>query len=107
MRALVGLQHELEKLPDILKAFPPQRIAIMQSRLADVWQRFLYSSAPLFPKAVDGLRSFHTHVLNESLTAPDESLPASVHSPVGQNDAFATILQWLYHRMEDVHQYEY
>ncbi|GLI62946.1 hypothetical protein VaNZ11_005800 [Volvox africanus] len=91
----------LAAVPELLMSISPERLAKMQRNLARVWHRFAYTTSPILRKTVD-----YTVRLNT------EMLPAGVEGPVPQDspyqpvtsfpyndDAFHTIIQWLYHRI--------
>ena len=96
------LQADLGKLPELLKAVTPEEVRHKQVALSHVWRRFLYSDYPLFPLAMKRHKDDGRHAsdLDASLW-PHPSPPASYHGGFGSDDAFGTILQWLYHRMQE------
>ncbi|GIL54494.1 hypothetical protein Vafri_10025 [Volvox africanus] len=91
----------LTAVPELLMSISPERLAKMQRNLARVWHRFAYTAGPILRKTVE-----YTVKLNT------EKLPAGVEGPVPQDspyhpvtsfpykdDAFHTIIQWLYQRI--------
>jgi hypothetical protein len=88
---------DLERIPEILLAVPQSEIEAKQRALGKVWRRFFYS----------GLKSYNvtvTNILEENAAKvqPTElSLPSSetIFDP-SEDDAFATIIQWLHSRIE-------
>ena len=99
-------QADCERLPDILAAVPESRRLEMQRNLANVWQRFTYSSYRPFAKL---FREEQARNAASAATAPAAaagdaeplSLPATVPDldPTA-DDAFSTIMQWLHSRID-------
>ena len=90
-------QADAHKLPELLKSVSAETVRRMQTALSHVWRRFLYSDYLAFP---EGLKN-HRHRLAGDMDAerwPHGSPPAEYHGPYSRDDAFGTIVQWLYHR---------
>ena len=91
-------QRYIEHLPYILESIPPERLQRMQRRLARVWHRFAYASAP-------AVRTERAHVVEQNTQALKMNPPPRHHpyrpimSYPEQDDALATIMQWLYARI--------
>ena len=74
----------------------------MLMRVGLVWHRFLYSSHPLFNISLAGYVEWYRQFVK-----PDHSVTLSypeprqgiAHRPSLTNDAFGTVIQWLYHRI--------
>ncbi|GLC34055.1 hypothetical protein PLESTB_000832400 [Pleodorina starrii] len=93
----------LAALPELLTAVPPERLAKMQRNLARVWHRFTYASGPYLEAAVERAFEGNAKTLgNVSLgpVPPDSPFQRATSFPT-RDDAFHTILQWLYHRIPD------
>ncbi|KAG2445204.1 hypothetical protein HYH02_008672 [Chlamydomonas schloesseri] len=90
----------LEALPQLLSAVSPERLAHMQRHLSRVWHRFAYTQTPFIKAAVEHTIKGYQHKLEK---AREEVLRDAVFQPVSQyphaDDAFGTIMQWLYHRI--------
>jgi len=86
----------MDYLPEILLSISPARLQRLQEGVRQVWHRFMYRSLPLFRQELLSLGAAEQH--------PDFGAYASQIDPrllaqVGEDDAFATIMQWLYTRM--------
>ncbi len=88
---LGSAQADIEQLPQILLAVPEARLQAMQRSLRNVWQRFMWSSLPIFRGIV---RDIYNSNSNSVL---DMSAEACCKDPA-REDAFATVMQWLAHR---------
>eukprot|EP00955_Chlamydomonas_euryale_P066949 359700-Chlamydomonas_euryale.AAC.1 len=73
-------EAEVERLPEILAAIPEDKVKRMQARLRAVAHRFAYTRGKL-------VRSL---VMQDRAEVPSHQL---------DDDAFGTIMQWLYHRI--------
>ena len=94
------MQSQVPRLPYVVNAISAERQQEMQRRVAMVWHRFLYSSNPLFPKALQSaIANYKAWHPGDRLTSADASIPAAVHDALGKDDAFSSVLQWLYHRI--------
>ena len=82
-------QADVERLPQILLAVPKARLEAMQRALRTVWQRFMWSSLPIFRGIVRDLY--------QSTAPHDPSGEACCDDPA-RDDAFATVMQWLSHK---------
>ncbi|KAK9805381.1 hypothetical protein WJX73_008851 [Symbiochloris irregularis] len=88
-------EAQMDQLDSILLAIPPERIEQLQLGLSQVWQRFMYRDYSLFASALNQTR----HVYKEDYMTglrEDASLPNTVTGLQQEDDAFATIIQWLY-----------
>ncbi|KAG2437847.1 hypothetical protein HXX76_005465 [Chlamydomonas incerta] len=98
----------LEALPQLLEAVPPERVAKMQRNLARVWHRFAYATGPVMAAhlkriaagAPAAVPASEAALAAASLTARDTPFRPLPAYPVA-DDAFHTILQWLYHRINE------
>lgn len=89
-------QSEMDFLPEILLSVSPSRLQLLQKGVRRVWHRFMYKAFPLFQREMLSLGAVDQQ--------PDFGQYASQIDPrllaqVGEDDAFATIMQWLYERM--------
>ncbi|KAG2488211.1 hypothetical protein HYH03_013205 [Edaphochlamys debaryana] len=90
-------EAEISKIPEILKAVPADKIAKMQEGISRTWQRFRYIKLKMI---IEDARK----VLAGHVSANDGSAPKNLgaaYSVSKQDDAFATIMQWLYSRIPD------
>ena len=98
---------DCEKLPEILAEVPESRRLEMQQNLANVWQRFTYSSYRPFAKlfreeqARNLAKAATAAIIAAAGDAEPPSLPARVPDldPTA-DDAFHTIMQWLHGRID-------
>jgi hypothetical protein len=88
---------DIERIPELLLAVPPEEIEEKQIAISKVWRRYFYSGIKSYNATVT--RSLADHRENadgkENLSLP---LPEKNYDP-SQDDAFQTILQWLQSRM--------
>ncbi|KAL4457917.1 hypothetical protein ABPG75_012782 [Micractinium tetrahymenae] len=96
-------QADLGRLPEILQAVPEERRQAMRRSLATVWQRYAYSSWRPYARAFKHIQWEHADLrageLGSEGPAP-ASLPATVPGlDPAADDAFATIMAWLYGRI--------
>lgn len=82
-------QADIERLPQILLAVPKARLKAMQRALRTVWQRFMWSSLPIFRGIVRDLYQS---------TAPHDPPGEACCDDPARDDAFATVMQWLSHK---------
>lgn len=89
----------MDRLDKILMAISAAKVEQMQSTLSRVWQSFMYREVPLFDRELKTSRNYH----QDTYTKPgsNTSLPYSLPHFGEGDDAFATILQWLYGRRVD------
>ena len=91
----------MDKLPQLLQQVTAGAIKHMQTSLSHVWRRFLYSNYAFFP---EGLARHKSHEdWQPDLQAaqwPHPSPPASYHGEYTSDDAFSTIVHWLYYRTQ-------
>ncbi|KAG2432501.1 hypothetical protein HXX76_008846 [Chlamydomonas incerta] len=92
-------ESELPRVVDVLKAVSDQRLAEMQAHLAKVWHRYRYMGLRMLDDSARSL--MWGYRADAGGKAP--RTPGSEYSTSRQDDAFATILQWLYHRIPEVH----
>ena len=94
-------QSDVERLPEILLSISPQRREEMQHNLAKVWQRFGYNSYRPFAKRIRELQRENAAELAASGSGSRPlSLPPTVPDlDPSADDAFTTIMAWLYHRI--------
>jgi hypothetical protein len=92
-------ESDVERIADILESIPEERVLQMQESLAKVWHRFVYHGrSPAFRRRLAGLLEENAR-LREDRRSPSEtpaSLPAPFEGELGRDDAFATVMQWLY-----------
>ncbi|KXZ54698.1 hypothetical protein GPECTOR_4g766 [Gonium pectorale] len=100
-------EDALHSLPAVLEAVGPERLARMQRKLVRVWHRFAYASGPFMRQQYDNVlghnaRAFPPAVQKVSLglTSRDTPFKPVTEFPFG-DDAFGTIMQWLYHRINE------
>lgn len=86
----ISMQADVEQLPQILLAVSDAQLEAMQRALRSVWQRFMWSSLPIFRDIVGGICELNAVRANASAA----SLGAGC-SDAAQDDAFATVMQWL------------
>ncbi|PNH08222.1 putative glucuronoxylan glucuronosyltransferase F8H [Tetrabaena socialis] len=102
-------QKDMTRIIEILKAVPEERIKAMQDNLARVWQRVgavgelllwlhLHRLLMAMEDAVGVVADHSSKNGGVQRPAPGAQFAAS---PV--DDAFSTIMQWLYARIPDVH----
>ena len=106
-------QADLERLPEILLAVPEERRQEMRRHLAQVWQKFAYSSYRPYVKRFREVQRGNLRLRGEAAPAPAAaaggggsigsapvSLPATVEDlDPAADDAFGTILAWLHSRI--------
>ncbi|KAL4427668.1 hypothetical protein ABPG75_001757 [Micractinium tetrahymenae] len=91
-------QADAEKLPEILLAIPEERRLEMQRNLAKVWSRFTYSSYRPYAQRIRQLQQENGA---GAAGAPQLSLPPTVPDlDPDADDAFGTVMAWLYGRLE-------
>ncbi|PNH07164.1 hypothetical protein TSOC_006410 [Tetrabaena socialis] len=101
-------ESALEAVPQILEAVTPERLARMQRQLARVWHRcvpewFAYTSHPLLRARIDERYRIQGGRLAGSgiQVPPEHPFRPLPRFPSWNDDAFGTIMQWLYHRIAD------
>ena len=88
-------------VPQILLSIPEEKVARMQRRLARVWQRFAWASGSF----LSGLNAIkHEARLSETADQPSDMTRSQglrvVRKPWPvEEDAFHTIISWLYSRI--------
>ena len=115
-------QADVERLPELLLAVPEERRQEMRRHLALVWQKFAYSSYRPYVKRFREVQKENLRLQREAAaelaaadggggsgggsggssgSEPDASLPATVEDlDPAADDAFGTIMAWLYSRIE-------
>ncbi|KAG2501891.1 hypothetical protein HYH03_000389 [Edaphochlamys debaryana] len=96
-------ESALEAVPDILNAVTPAQLAKMQRHLAKVWHRFTYTTGRVMKEAVkrvmlDNLDAGHSPNAPRGQVRSDHPFQRHTSFPF-EDDAFGTIMQWLYHRI--------
>ena len=91
------MQADVDRLADILTAIPIAKVEQLQRGLSQVWQRFLYRQYSIFPSYLNTTRDLFI----EDYIAQGSSsmLPQPVQQLGPEDDAFSTLLQWLYGKM--------
>ncbi len=88
-------EKDCHLLPEVLLAVTPERFKAMQLAVSKVWHRFVYSSLPMFQRDIKAARN-KTTLIEEPLSLPHQKLDGDP----AEDDAFATIMQWLYSQIE-------
>ncbi|KFM24871.1 putative glucuronoxylan glucuronosyltransferase F8H [Auxenochlorella protothecoides] len=90
---------DVERLPQILKAIPRDEIERLQRNIGRVWRRFLWSSYPLTGPLLQA--QLDANLARFNGTEDPSLLPArdTAHD-MSQGDAFQTLMEWLYGRMD-------
>ena len=96
----VAPQADAHTLPEILQAVSPEEVRHKQVALARVWRRFLYADYAAFPAGLERLRRSLAGDM-DAQRWPRGSPPAAYHGAHGNDDAFSTIVEWLYHRLAE------
>lgn len=99
-------EYDVYHLPKLLKAVSEERIRTMQANLVQVWQRFIFSTNKLAIREFNDLRSKNfekypgmTNIAGSEWHGP---LPGPFFGDYSENDAFQTIVMWLYGRIPDI-----
>lgn len=91
-------QADMARLPEILGGVPEERRGEMRQALAQVWHRYSYSSYRPYSKEFRDIQSMHAEAGAAGTAAL--SLPAQVADlDPAADDAFATVMAWLYGRL--------
>lgn len=94
--------NEMAELPEKLLAIKRERIEEMQQNIAKVWRRFFYSGIRVYqPFIKTWLKERKKRWEAESLPLLSQPAPEFEYDPA-EDDAFATIIQWLYSKMSAV-----
>ncbi len=104
-------ESDVDRLPEILTAIPPKKISRMQRAAAAVWRRFAWLSHPVLLRRARELQQAARLKAAESGAGQtegrdDEEAQQAVwaRGQLGfgewQDDAFGTIMQWLYHKLQ-------
>ncbi|GFR49991.1 hypothetical protein Agub_g12137 [Astrephomene gubernaculifera] len=91
-------QKDLAKVVDIVQAVPEGQIRIMQNNLAKVWYRFRYLGLKMADADAAAVVSEH-RATNGGLLRPN---PGAQYAASRVDDAFSTLMQWLYARIPDI-----
>jgi hypothetical protein len=83
----------MDSLPQVLESITEAQVEAMQRALRRVWQRFMWSSLPMFR---DFVREAHARSLAADTAAA--LLEACCEDP-SRDDAFATVMHWLAHTL--------
>ncbi|KAG2494839.1 hypothetical protein HYH03_007079 [Edaphochlamys debaryana] len=97
-------EADVGRILEILQAVPERSVRAKQAHLGHVWHRFRYASLPGLASELQKRRDNNTAIVNK---APPQAGPdgGAVHFPrpfKGDgtvDDAFETIMQWLYSRI--------
>ncbi|GBF96649.1 exostosin-like glycosyltransferase [Raphidocelis subcapitata] len=104
-------EADVGRLPEILQAVPPDRVARMQRAAAAVWRRFAWLSHPVLVRGAGELleanaRAAAAAAVNGAINATGSVQPQQQAQQAGwlrpgawRDDAFHTILQWLHHKL--------
>ena len=96
MNIRMDMQDEMDFLPEILLSVSPSRLQQLQIGVRRVWHRFMYKAFTLFQRELLSLGAVDQQpALGQYASQIDPRLLAQI----GEDDAFATIMQWLYERM--------
>lgn len=95
------MQADVDQTLDILLAVSKQKLHDMQRNLSKVWHRLRYSSSPMLHSAT--MQVIHDNVREKK----GAKMSAQHRDPIakdeyidpGTDDAFKTIMQWLYSRL--------
>ncbi|GIL78717.1 hypothetical protein Vretimale_380 [Volvox reticuliferus] len=100
----------LAAIPELLTGISPERVGKLQRNLAKVWHRFTYASGPLLRQNYRDMLTRNSQQYPQALLNASYNLPPRV-SPFRPNrdfpfeeDAFSTIIQWLYHKINETRQ---
>lgn len=97
-------ESSIEDIPVILKAIPQDQVKRMQLKLSKVWHRFAYASGTLLQAQVNetiGRNLNEVSDLEARGKVPRDYPLQRVRSFTFQDDAFGTIMQWLYAKIPD------
>ncbi|GAX76857.1 hypothetical protein CEUSTIGMA_g4303.t1 [Chlamydomonas eustigma] len=95
-------EFSVEDVPYILSSVTDDQIARMQRRLTLVWHRFAYTTGSLIQKAVkDTIDRNLNEMPSEKSTLPPHYPVQRVKEYPFQDDAFGTIMQWLYAKIPE------
>ena len=100
-------EADAEKLPQILQAIPQQRVEALQRRIGQVWQRYAWSSYHTYAPTIRRYKESNWAEGERRIAEGGKdglSLPARVPPSVdlARDDAFHTLMQWLYARLKNV-----
>ncbi|KAG2424765.1 hypothetical protein HXX76_014189 [Chlamydomonas incerta] len=91
-------QKDMKEVINILKAVPADRIKAMQANLAKVWMRYRWLGVKMADKDAREVVSGHA-AQNGGAVRPN---PGAQFGAVREDDAFSTLMQWLYARIPEV-----
>lgn len=97
----IGIKEkDMGRLPAILSKISKSAIKEYQVAISKVWRRYFYSGAAGYSSIVRQYLSSNKKKRNSNNgPSKPQSLPAPEYDWVpGENDAFMTIIQWLYHK---------
>ncbi|GFR40871.1 hypothetical protein Agub_g1522 [Astrephomene gubernaculifera] len=93
------------RILEILQAIPERKVRAKQAHLGHAWHRFRYSSLPGLASELWGMMENSLKEIplspaaNNSSPTPDVVFPRPFKGDPAVDDAFATIVQWLYSRI--------
>ncbi|GFR49988.1 hypothetical protein Agub_g12134 [Astrephomene gubernaculifera] len=93
------LQRDIPNVVDILKRIPPTTVKTMQEKLHKVWHRFRFLGLRM--ARAEARKLLEAHQERAGGSAPRH--PGAEYSIHAQDDAFDTLMQWLYSRIPSVH----
>ncbi|KAG2497881.1 hypothetical protein HYH03_004147 [Edaphochlamys debaryana] len=100
-------EQALQAVPQILEAIPPARLAAMQRALTKVWHRFAWGTGPVMADKLAHVfrHNAQNHPANVNAVGTSLTYRATPFVPrtsfPREDDAFSTLMQWLYHRIDD------
>ncbi|GFR52399.1 hypothetical protein Agub_g14911 [Astrephomene gubernaculifera] len=100
-------ESALEAVPELLEGVAPERLARLQRNLARVWHRFAYATGPVLRQRYKFMSDSNDKDLPRDVREGLAKLPPreTPFQPVREfafeDDAFSTIMQWLYHRINE------
>ncbi|KAG1678607.1 hypothetical protein FOA52_012614 [Chlamydomonas sp. UWO 241] len=97
-------ETSMDDIPTILKAIPMDQIKRMQKELTHVWHRFAYASGALIRREMN--ETFLRNMNEVPATVPEGKVPREypiqrVEEYPFEDDAFSTIMQWLYAKIPE------
>eukprot|EP00798_Chlamydomonas_sp_ICE-L_P028399 gene28399-31534_t len=92
-------ESDIARTPDILSAITDAQVEKMQQQLSKVWHRFAYASGPLHRNQLrtEFLANYKGKASEDWIQSSHPLRPRKAY-PV-KDDAFRTIIQWLYGRL--------
>lgn len=96
-------EADMARVPEILKAVPPDRVAQLQQGLAGVWRRFMFTNYEPYKAKLLQYRQQHAGINGTSHKGPEVLRPQQDYDPT-QSDALETIYAWLHSRIPQTRQ---